>query len=180
MSKILINTIIAILLISAFACEKIRQLPPEPRIEFRNFALKDSLEPELNNMTKVGLLEFYFEDGDGDLGLGEPGQAADTIDKNIHLKIYRKINGVYEEPEERYVLGDADYRIPLLERTGQNKTLMGTIELTIWYPFLHQHVNDTIMYDLVIEDRAGNLSNTVSTCEIYFDMVGPCIIPLFP
>jgi len=175
MNRILTNTILSILLISAFACEKIRQLPPEPMIEFRNFIIKDTID-ELGNAIKKGELIFYFEDGDGDLGAGQAGAVSDTIEANVFLSVLQKSSGSFITPDSaNWFLSDQKFRIPELERVGQNQTLMGTVELTIFYRFVNLHANDTIMYDLYIEDQAGNRSNTISTCEIWFDMEGPCI-----
>jgi hypothetical protein len=59
------------------------------------------------------------------------------------------------------------YRIPYMERTGQNKILKGNISVIFMYLFYSEE--DSIRYDFYIKDRAENLSNTVSTG----------IIPLF-
>ncbi len=61
-------------------------------------------------------------------------------------------------------LKPSDYRIPYLERLGQNKILKGTISVTFLYLFYSPA--DTIRYDFYLKDRAENLSNTVSTSEI--------------
>ena len=58
------------------------------------------------------------------------------------------------------------YRIPYMERTGQNKILKGTISVTFLYTFYDPKDNDTIKYDFYIKDRADHKSNTVPTCEI--------------
>ena len=58
----------------------------------------------------------------------------------------------------------SSYRIPYMERLGQNKILKGTISVT----FLYQDYSpaDTIKYDFYIKDRALNESNMESTSEI--------------
>jgi len=145
-------------------CEKIRQLPPEPVVEFRQFTMYDTIDP-LGNPAKAGILEFYFEDGDGDLGLKQPveGQADTT---NLFFTRYNKEEGAFVEADE------SAYRIPYMEREGQNKILQGTIEITFLYFFYN--TNDTIKYDFYIKDRAGNESNIDSTCEIPFNLDGIC------
>ena len=78
--------------VAAIACTKIEQLPPEPRIEFRNFAVFDTTDI-LGNLCKGGRLTFYFEDGDGNLGLPTPdGTEYDTT--NLFLKLFRKLDGI--------------------------------------------------------------------------------------
>ena len=56
------------------------------------------------------------------------------------------------------------YRIPYLERLGQNKILKGEITVTLLYNFYEP--GDTILYDFYVVDRATNESNIESTCEI--------------
>ena len=163
---------ILIIISISFSCEKIRQLPPEPSIEFRQFTMFDTTDI-LGNPARAGILKFYFEDGDGDLGL-DPNNPDLTDTTNLFFTLFRKTEGNFSEVEEDDILYPSEYRIPLMERTGQNQILQGTIDITFIYIFYNPE--DTIMYDFYIVDRAGNLSNTATTCEIPFTMDGPCII----
>lgn len=61
-------------------------------------------------------------------------------------------------------LRPSSYRIPYMERLGQNKILKGTITVTFLYQFYTE--SDTIRYDFYIKDRANNESNMASTSEI--------------
>jgi hypothetical protein len=154
--------IIALLVLGA--CKKIVQLPPIPYIEFTSFAVFDTTDI-LGNNEKAGRLKFYFEDGDGDLGLPEPtGDDVDTT--NIFLALYRKTEGemVLVSDKSDPLLPYSSYRIPYLERLGQNQILKGTISVV----FLYQEYSpgDTIKYEFFITDRALNESNWASTCEI--------------
>ena len=56
------------------------------------------------------------------------------------------------------------FRIPYMERLGQNKILKGNISVIFFYLFYTEE--DTIRYDFYVKDRAGNLSNSVSTSLI--------------
>jgi len=71
-----------------------------------------------------------------------------------------------EKVTDKYdpLLPYASYRIPYMERLGQNQLLRGVISVT----FIYQSFNtgDTIKYDFFIEDRAKNISNTEETAEI--------------
>ena len=58
----------------------------------------------------------------------------------------------------------SSYRIPYMERLGQDKILKGTISVTFLYLFYSP--SDTIRYDFYIKDRAENVSNVASTSEI--------------
>ena len=168
-----ISYIIILILFSifSFSCGKIEQLPPVPHIEFRNFTVFDTLDI-LGNQSKGARLLFYFEDGDGDIGLNPPiGDESDTT--NLFLSLYRKIDG---EMTPALSNGPSKYRIPYMERLGQNKILKGTIQVSLVYSFTNP--GDTIMYDFYIRDRAGNDSNVVTTCEIVLSENGDCSGPM--
>jgi hypothetical protein len=155
--------IFAVIILASVSCGKIQTLPPEPKIEFTSFTVFDTIDI-LGNSTKGGRLEFYFEDGDGDLGLPTPseGQTFDTI--NLFFSLYRKSGGVMAPAPDNDPLKPSGYRIPYMERLGQNKLLKGTIKVTFLYLFYFK--SDTIRYDFYLKDRAENQSNTASTGEI--------------
>jgi len=161
----------AVSLLLITGCEKIRQLPPEPFIEFRQFTMYDTLDL-LGNPAKAGILEFYFEDGDGDLGLKQPVEGQ-TDTTNLFFTLYKKEDGLFSEIDESDPNKPAAYRIPYMEREGQNPILLGTIKITFLYFFYE--LTDTIRYDFYIKDRAGNESNVASTCEIPFSLDGKCV-----
>ncbi|HEX2922185.1 MAG TPA: hypothetical protein VHO50_13565 [Bacteroidales bacterium] len=146
------------------SCTKIESLSDIPHIEYRSFQIYDTVDG-LGNFSKGGRLEFYFEDGDGDIGFNPPDDPTrDT--SNIIFSVYKKNNGIMEPYTNTgtgsYIAPPA--RIPYIEKEGQNKILKGTVQLTLLY--LDHSAGDTIMYDFYIIDRAANHSNTVSTNEI--------------
>jgi hypothetical protein len=144
------------------SCRKIEQLPPVPRIEFTSFAVFDTVDI-LGNYAKGGRLKFYFEDGDGDLGLSPPTEnQADTT--NMFFALFRKKGGNMVAAASNDPLKPSSYRIPYMERLGVNKILKGTISVTFLYLFYP--AGDTIRYDFYIKDRALNESNVASTSEI--------------
>ena len=148
----------------AAGCRKIEHLPPEPKIEFRHFEVFDTTDI-LGNTCKGGRLNFYFEDGDGNLGLPPPdGTHSDTT--NLFLRLFRKTDGRMTEVGSNDILRPSNYRIPYLDRPGQNKILRGTISVTFLYLFYSPESNDTLRYDFFIKDRDENISNTESTSEI--------------
>lgn len=151
-----------LIIIALISCGKIEKLPPEPHIEFRSFELFDTIDP-LGNVAKGGRLKFAFEDGDGDLGLEAPtASQADTT--NLFIILFRIKGGVPVPAPENDPLKPFNYRIPYMDRTGQNKILKGDITVTLLYLFYS--VSDTIKYDFYIKDRAQNVSNTASTPQI--------------
>jgi hypothetical protein len=161
---------ILVFLIFTSSCRKVQDLPPEPRIEFRSFDIFDTLDI-LGNLSKGGRLKFYFEDGDGDLGLKEPTlPRADST--NLFLILYKKRKGNFEPADANDLLYPSDYRIPYMVRLGQNKILKGTISVTFLYLFYNP--SDTIKYDFYIKDRALHESNIATTCEIVIRNNGIC------
>jgi len=160
--KLLIILLITVLIVDS--CQKIEQLSNIPNIEFTSFTVFDTIDI-LGNHNKAGRLKFYFEDGDGDIGLDEPTYYnPDTT--NLFLTLFRKTDGVMVPSEiiNDPLLPYSSYRIPYMERLGQNMILKGTISVIfLYYEF---SPNDTIKYDFYIKDRALNESNTESTSEI--------------
>lgn len=153
-----------LLLVITFSCRKIEQMPPEPSIEFQSFRVFDTTDI-LGNKCKGGRLSFTFQDGDGNVGLQSADKTGgDTT--NLFFILYRKENGVMKQVPDNDLMKPSSYRIPYMERTGQNKILKGTISVTFLYLFYSPSENDTIRYDFWLKDRSENLSNTASTCEI--------------
>ncbi len=144
------------------SCTKIEHLSPIPSISYTSFTIFDTTDI-LGNESKAGRLKFYFEDGDGDIGLKVPseGQADST---NLFFSLYRKTDGVMVPANEDDPLYPSPYRIPYMERLGQNKILKGTISVTFLYLFYTPA--DTIKYEFFLKDRALNESNVASTGEI--------------
>jgi hypothetical protein len=166
--KIKVVTVLVLFFILTLAsCGKIETLPPEPRIEYTSFTLFDTTDL-LGNQIMGGKLKFYFEDGDGDLGLDVPegNVEADTI--NLFVNLFRVNNGQISPAPLNDPFTPTGFRIPYMERTGQNKILKGDISVIFFYLFYTQE--DTIRYDFYIKDRAGNSSNSASTSliPVYF------------
>jgi len=167
------NIIVAIILLGTIACGKIRQISPVPHIEFRQFELFDTIEPQLGNPAKAAIITFYFEDGDGDIGIQQPVEGeTDTL--NLFFTAYLKENGVFVEPSPTDNVQSTSFRIPYIERTGQNQIIQGTMDIIMFYYFFNPE--DTVKYEFYLKDRAGNLSNTEVTCEIPFSMTGSCVL----
>ena len=74
-------------------------------------------------------------------------------------------NGVPREIDTSELLAPPYYRIPPLDREGQNPTLKGEISVDIEYLTIDY---DTLRYAFYIMDRAFNRSNVDSTDWIIF------------
>jgi hypothetical protein len=162
---------VIIILLFWMSCGKIEKLPPEPRIEFKNFEIFDSTDI-LGNDIKGGRLNFYFEDGDGDLGLPSPDQNAGFDSTNLFFTLFRRTGGVLVPVANNDPLKPSAYRIPFMDRQGQNKILRGNISVTFLYLFYSP--SDTIKYRFYVKDRAEHASDTASTCEIVISKNGIC------
>jgi hypothetical protein len=163
MNKTLYIIIFSLVILAAESCKKIEQLPPEPFIEFRSFEVFDTTDI-LGNKAKGGRLKFYFEDGDGNIGLKEPFESVVKDSTNLFFTLYRKISGEMVQASANDPIKPSPYRIPYMERLGQNKILKGTISVTFLY--FSYTAKDTIRYDFYLKDRALNESNLESTSEI--------------
>jgi hypothetical protein len=170
MRSVLLPTILLFFL-SIISCGKIEKLPPEPAIAFKSFEVFDSTDI-LGNKVKGGRLVFQFQDGNGDLGLDFP-RITGTIDStNLFFTLYRKTGSSFQEVPPDDPSRPSPYRIPFMDRQGQNKILRGTISITFLYLFYSPA--DTLKYKFYVKDRAQNLSNTDSTCVFVLTRNGIC------
>lgn len=148
---------VGLFILSAIAgCGEIVSYPDTPVIDYKNFALYQTVD-DLGNTVYVGKLELEFTDGDGDVGLLQPDSAgvADTLKFNFFTRLYDLNNGVFEEIEGDE--GHQNFRIPYIRREGQNKTLKGEISIEFEYKLIE---HDTIFYTFYMMDRSFNRSNT--------------------
>jgi hypothetical protein len=158
------------ILTALVACKKVADYPDEPVISFTSITSKDSTDV-LDNPVKRVTVTFHLTDGNGDMGLG-PADTAGSFHKdsafyyNLVLQEYKNVNGTFAEvpaPD-----GLRQYRIPDLTPTGQNKTLIADISVTIEYPY-----SETVplpfrefRYELYVVDRTLNISNRDTTSVI--------------
>ena len=110
-----------------------------------------------------------FKDGDGDIGI----LSADTSSPNdLKMKyLYKDIDGIFKPFDAIDTTAVMDtlfysYRVPNLTPDGQYKALDGEIRAKlraapIYYPGHH-----TVKFEITLRDRAGHVSNKVTTNEI--------------
>lgn len=145
------------------ACKKIVEYPDEPVISFTSVTSADSTDV-LDNPVKRVTLTFHLTDGNGDIGLGitdttGPYNKDSVYYYNLFLQEYKLENGTFTEvpaPD-----GLRRYRIPDLTPTGQNKTLIADISVTVEYPFSASNPLpfNEFRYEFYVVDRALNISN---------------------
>jgi hypothetical protein len=145
-------------------CGEILTYPDRPVIEYKNFTLYSTTD-DLGNHIFLGKMEISFTDGDGDVGLTQPDSTETSVRMNYNFftSLYCMNNGKFEEVDS--ALGQQNYRIPYIVRTGQNKTLKGTIYIEFEYKLIEY---DTIFYTFYLTDRNFHKSNTDTSDVIIF------------
>ncbi len=151
-----------LIIVTVFSCKKPVIYSKIPALEYKSFELKDTTDL-LDNKIKQGVLTVSFVDGDGDIGLS-PSDTLPPFDTSS-IYFYNLYIDVYKMQNDTLVLQNLQvplrYRIQDLTPKGQNKTLKGTISVSINYNYYD--INDTFKYNVFIYDRALNKSNVVET-----------------
>ncbi len=153
-----------ILTVFSVSCEKIQKYPDTPTVEYKSFSLYQS-QDALGNNILLGKLSIRFTDGDGDIGIEQPDSLAqaDSLKYNLFLTFWAYQNNEWSQAEDATSI--QNFRIPYIERTGQNKTLTGTVVVDLEYKTIKF---DTIRYTFYILDRQFNKSNVDTTDVILF------------
>lgn len=145
--------------ISITSCVKEKQFPPQPVIEFEEFVSygNDSADCFIK-----------FKDGDGDIGI-LPGDAISEDDLKMKY-LYKGPGDVFLPIDSSFGSPQFDtlyysYRIPNLTPDGQYKALDGQIKIKLrTSPLFGPHT--VVKFEITLKDRAGNISNMVTTNEI--------------
>lgn len=163
LKRTLYTAMILAVFLMMFSCKKKEKYPVEPHIEFISFTkIQNSLGIE-----DKGTLKISFTDGDGDVGLRKedtlaPYDSASRFFYNFFITYYEKQKGNYVAVPLSVTNNS---RIPDLTPDGEDKTLNGEIEITLFInnPFSQY---DTIRFDVGIADRALHESNIITTPDI--------------
>lgn len=165
MKRLLFPAILVIIyLILSPACRKIVDYPNEPVVSFSSVVVVDSSDV-LNNPVKRVTLTFHLTDGDGDMGLG-PTDTTGPFHKDSMYYYNLIINEFKKEGMDFIPVPEPDglkrYRIPDITPSGQNKTLVADISVTIEYPYsdIKPLPFSEFLYQFHVIDRSLNISNT--------------------
>jgi len=153
MKKIIAFATIIIVVLSA--CRVPEQYSDIPEIKLISFE-------KLNE--EEALLTFYFQDGEGDIGLSD-SEIAPPYDYNFFCDYYEKQNGVFvkidsvETPKgiEPYNFNGRIPRLSSLPKESINGIIYHTITPSFYNIF--SPYNDTIQLKFFIVDRKLNKSN---------------------
>jgi len=166
MKKHLLYIVVLVVAIIPVGCPNIETIPEIPAISFKSFTLARATD-DLGNDILTGQLIFSFQDGDGDIGLNAPDSVpeGDTSYFNLFFTLFEKTQGNYRMISNKDLPAPLYYRIPYMEKEGNNKTLKGDIEVEFEYLTIDY---DTIRYTFFLLDRAGHKSNVDTTTDIGF------------
>ncbi len=174
--KYISKVLIAVLLLGTFACEQDNKFGTTPRLQWKSAELRFAGDTIDNR--RIFDLKVYFTDGDGNVGRGdEPG--ADTCDLNnyqaflnqydLFIYYYEQVNGSFKEIPPTDSCVPYHNILPNLTPEGQNKTLEGDIITPFEYSNFPVNNTDSVKFELLLRDRAGNESNRVMSPAIALD-----------
>ena len=137
-------------------CRRPEQYSDIPEIRFISFE-------KINQ--KEALLVFYFQDGEGDIGV-ESWEIDPPFDYNFFCDYYEKQNGIFvkidsiETPSGKMQVFNLNGRIPRLSNLPQ-ESIHGEIYYTLSPTYYNEDspYNDTIQLKFYIVDRKLNKSN---------------------
>ena len=171
----LLKLVMALVLLATASCRKFEEYPPEPYIEFRDFAL---MVNQQTGVPEKGVLRIYYRDGDGDLGLEQgdtlpPFEASGNYYYTLIITYFEIQNGVqtavplvsWNNATQQYDTLTLSARMPLLLPKNQKKSIQGIIDYEL---FVYNPLSDfdTILLSVQVVDRSLNLSNEVFTPPI--------------
>lgn len=158
------------LLILLLGCEKTVDYPDIPSVNFTEVTSMDSVDA-LGNRVKRVTVTFQLIDGNGDIGLDPTDNTGPFAEDsayyfNLFLKTYTGENGTFSALPDS--VGIKKYRIPNITPSGQNKTLIADISVSIEYPFSEADPLPfkEFRYEFYVIDRSLNFSNTDTTSVI--------------
>jgi len=169
---------LAFLAFLATACFKAPQYADTPAIAFESIR-----NAPAGTGTDSVILTVSYQDGNGDLGLGDDDKnppfqelnsngSVNTAFFNFYANAYKKVRGNYV-PITFFSYPKLDGRFPRLNAT-RSSSIEGTLRYTILFSYIFSSGiyapavsrNDTIKFDVQIADRGLNKSNIIQTSEI--------------
>lgn len=170
------TTILAILftIVIAVGCKKEDTTPQPPVITF--------LDAQFSIDKSASIVRFEFFDANGDLGLQQEENTGEE-QYNIFVDYYEKENGAWilkspiiaqipdiNEPSGfRSDTTITHLRFPFLENED-GSSLTGEARIELFYNNFIQPLADTFRYEIYINDRAFQKSNTIVTTEMVVAM----------
>jgi hypothetical protein len=143
------------------SCVKEKNFPLEPKIEFLCFKSYgiDSADCIIS-----------FKDGDGDIGImeGDTTSANDYQLKYLYRDTVDNQFKPFDAIDSTAVMDTLfySYRVPNITPEGQYKALEGEIKAKLRSAPVYFPGHSVVKFEIRLRDRAGHLSNIVTTNEI--------------
>ena len=163
--KTIVKGIVSLsVLLIIVACEKVPNYSKVPEISYNSYSIKRNVFNPDNAVFGDSLtLNINYKDGDGDLGLAND-ELGPSNPKNYIIDLQIKKNGTFTT-----ILLDPrlDGQFPKLSTDNIVGPIEGVLSNRLFIPRSSPFSpNDSIRYDIKIVDRAGNVSNTITTPPI--------------
>jgi hypothetical protein len=154
----------ALVLLGISSCKKKENYPITPAITFKNiihYTPGDSLAVQIN-----------FTDGDGDIGTSDTGAPYNCYLEFLLDSVNVFVPQFTSNPMSKVTTGDTvvyAYHIPYITPAGSDKSLNGMIQIqllrSVWC-IKGFDLGATIEFRVWIIDRAGHISNRITTSAI--------------
>jgi len=162
--------IILFALVITVGCKKEKTTPQPPIITF--------LDAQFSADKSASIVRFDFYDANGDLGL-QQGENNGEQQYNIFVDYFEKENGIWilkspiiaqiaDQNQPTGFRSDTtitNLRFPFLEN-DDGSSLSGDAEIGLFYNNYVLPLADTFRYEIYINDRAFQKSNTIVTSEM--------------
>jgi len=151
--------ILLIISLALFSCADAPNFTDTPEIEFIGFSKTEISQSSGNE--EFLTVSFSFNDGDGDIGQGDMSNTTDII------FIDNRTGEIYDQ-----------FKSPFVPEQGSNNGLSGRIDIVVFStccvfddgtPPCESPPNtptNNLSFDITLTDRAGNVSNVVTTPSI--------------
>lgn len=158
------------------SCVKPKTFPIEPYLEFRQNILTYTVNVAGDTVPALEV-EFYFQDGDGDIGRESEAETFPYVGDslhNLHFQLYKMVSdSVFEKVYLPDTTGEWQpivyhYHLHYIEPVNANHALSGTIRWAVDdFPITASALkNTTVLYSIYLYDRALHKSNVIYTDPI--------------
>jgi hypothetical protein len=143
------------------SCVKEKDFPVIPVIAFKKFN---------NYSTDSADCIITFKDGDGDIGI-KPEDSSSPNDFKLKYLYLDTLDNKFKPFDSDPINPGMDtlfytYRVPDLTPEGQYKALDGEIIAKLRAAPIYYPTHKTVKFEITLRDRAGHVSNLVSTDQI--------------
>lgn len=144
------------------SCYKEPEFDAVPEISFQSIRREIRVDQFTGANKDSVIISLGFRDGDGDLGLNESEKALAEarLNYNYVVRVFRRRNGQFTEftpflPYSGY--------FPRLRNDNRIGPIEGVLDYSIDFPHPFTPRNDSLKFEIQIQDRTGNFSNIVET-----------------